>query len=146
MNENEQRARGREAAHRAPRPATLHPCASAARAFSDKWKGVGNEKQHTQVFWLELLREVYGVEKPFAISDRENWNKQFEMMAFLNCGRKLALIYPVCFISFLLAVGLSLHMVLSKRRKRPRLKKLNGPRDIGLSFLAERRTGNDYTR
>ena len=38
---------------------------AAARAFAEKWKGVGDEKQHTQTFWLELLHEVYGVEQPF---------------------------------------------------------------------------------
>ena len=38
---------------------------AAAKAFATKWKGVGDEKQHTQTFWLELLHEVYGVEQPF---------------------------------------------------------------------------------
>lgn len=38
---------------------------AAAKAFAAKWKGVGDEKQHTQTFWLELLHEVYGVEQPF---------------------------------------------------------------------------------
>ena len=38
---------------------------AAANAFATKWKGVGDEKQHTQTFWLELLHEVYGVEQPF---------------------------------------------------------------------------------
>ena len=38
---------------------------AAAKAFTAKWKGVGDEKQHTQTFWLELLHEVYGVEQPF---------------------------------------------------------------------------------
>ncbi|MBO6178621.1 MAG: class I SAM-dependent DNA methyltransferase [Selenomonadaceae bacterium] len=37
----------------------------AAKAFSEKWKGIGDEKQHTQTFWLELLKDVYGVENPF---------------------------------------------------------------------------------
>ena len=37
----------------------------AARAFAGKWKGIGDEKQHTQTFGLELLHEVYGVEQPF---------------------------------------------------------------------------------
>ena len=38
---------------------------AAAKAFAEKWDGVGDEKQHTQTFWLELLHEVYGVEQPF---------------------------------------------------------------------------------
>ena len=38
---------------------------AAAKAFAEKWDCVGDEKQHTQTFWLELLHEVYGVEQPF---------------------------------------------------------------------------------
>ncbi len=38
---------------------------AVAKAFAAKWKGVGDEKQHTQTFWLELLQQVYGVEQPF---------------------------------------------------------------------------------
>lgn len=38
---------------------------AAAKAFAAKWKGVGDEKQHTQTFWLELLQQVYGVPQPF---------------------------------------------------------------------------------
>ncbi|MBQ7480164.1 MAG: methylase, partial [Selenomonadaceae bacterium] len=37
----------------------------AAKAFAEKWNGVGDEKQHTQTFWLELLQQVFGVEQPF---------------------------------------------------------------------------------
>ncbi len=37
----------------------------AAKAFAEKWNGIGDEKQHTQTFWLELLQQVYGVEQPF---------------------------------------------------------------------------------
>ncbi|MBO6178752.1 MAG: methylase [Selenomonadaceae bacterium] len=37
----------------------------AAKAFSEKWNGIGDEKQHTQTFWIELLQTVYGVENPF---------------------------------------------------------------------------------
>ena len=38
---------------------------AAAKAFAAKWAGIGDEKQHTQTFWLELLHDVYGVEEPF---------------------------------------------------------------------------------
>lgn len=34
----------------------------AAREFSTKWQGRGNEKEDTQSFWLELLRDVIGME------------------------------------------------------------------------------------
>lgn len=38
---------------------------TAAKAFAAKWQGIGDEKQHTQTFWLELLQQVYGVSQPF---------------------------------------------------------------------------------
>lgn len=34
----------------------------AAREFTSKWTGRGNEKEDTQSFWLELLRDVIGME------------------------------------------------------------------------------------
>lgn len=34
----------------------------AARDFATKWHGRGNEKEDTQSFWLELLRDVIGME------------------------------------------------------------------------------------
>ena len=34
----------------------------AARDFATKWHGRGNEKENTQSFWLELLRDVVGME------------------------------------------------------------------------------------
>ena len=36
----------------------------AAKAFAEYWKGKGYEKGQSQPFWLELLRNVYGVENP----------------------------------------------------------------------------------
>ncbi len=36
----------------------------AARQFAETWKGRGYEKGESQPFWLQLLREVYGVERP----------------------------------------------------------------------------------
>lgn len=38
--------------------------AAAAKRFSETWKGKGYEKGESQVFWLTLLRDVYGVEHP----------------------------------------------------------------------------------
>ena len=38
--------------------------AAAAAAFAKKWAGVGDEKQDSQRFWIELLQTVYGVENP----------------------------------------------------------------------------------
>ncbi|AHW65556.1 DNA methyltransferase [Corynebacterium glyciniphilum AJ 3170] len=43
---------------------TLSPAQKkrAARDFAAKWKGRGNENEDTQSFWLELLRDVIGME------------------------------------------------------------------------------------
>ena len=38
--------------------------AKAAADFAKKWAGVGDEKQDSQRFWIELLQKVYGVEDP----------------------------------------------------------------------------------
>lgn len=35
-----------------------------AKAFIERWKDRGNERQDTQSFWLDLLQSVYGVENP----------------------------------------------------------------------------------
>lgn len=36
----------------------------AAQEFIERWKNKGNERQHSQAFWLDLLSNVYGVENP----------------------------------------------------------------------------------
>ena len=38
--------------------------AAAAAAFAERWKGRGYEKGDSQVFWTELLTEVFGIENP----------------------------------------------------------------------------------
>ena len=43
----------------------------AAEEFAEFWKNKGGEKQHTQVFWLSLLRDVLGVSKPEKYIDFE---------------------------------------------------------------------------
>lgn len=35
-----------------------------AKAFIERWKDRGNERQDTQSFWLNLLQSVYGIENP----------------------------------------------------------------------------------
>ncbi len=37
---------------------------TAAVAFAKRWEGRGYEKGESQTFWIELLTEVFGVEKP----------------------------------------------------------------------------------
>jgi len=36
----------------------------AAKEFADKWAGKGYEKGESAKFWLSLLNEVYGIERP----------------------------------------------------------------------------------
>ena len=40
---------------------------AAAAAFAQRWKGRGYEKGDSQLFWTELLTEVFGVETPSTI-------------------------------------------------------------------------------
>ena len=35
---------------------------AAAKKFAESWKGKGYEKGQSQLFWIELLTKVYGVE------------------------------------------------------------------------------------
>lgn len=44
----------------------------AARIFSDKWKDRGYEKGESQTFWIELLHDVMGVERPTDFISFEN--------------------------------------------------------------------------
>ena len=37
---------------------------AAAELFANRWEGRGYEKGESQIFWTELLTEVYGVEQP----------------------------------------------------------------------------------
>ena len=37
---------------------------AAAKAFIEYWTGRGDEKQETQRFWMDLLRNVYGIAEP----------------------------------------------------------------------------------
>ena len=43
---------------------TLKAQKKAAKKFAEKWLGIGDEKQDSQRFWIELLQTVYGVENP----------------------------------------------------------------------------------
>ena len=38
--------------------------AQAASKFAKRWQGKGYEKGESQVFWLELLTEVFGISEP----------------------------------------------------------------------------------
>ena len=37
---------------------------TAAKKFASEWKGRGYEKGESQPFWLSLLRDVFGIERP----------------------------------------------------------------------------------
>lgn len=39
----------------------------AAKEFAARWEGRGDEKQETQLFWIDLLQNVLGVENPTSI-------------------------------------------------------------------------------
>ena len=43
---------------------TVNEQKAAAKAFVEAWKDKGYEKGESQPFWLALLRNVFGVEKP----------------------------------------------------------------------------------
>lgn len=34
------------------------------KAFAEYWKNKGYEKGHSQTFWLQLLNQVFGIERP----------------------------------------------------------------------------------
>ena len=38
--------------------------AMAAETFAQRWQGRGYEKGDSQLYWTELLTEVFGVENP----------------------------------------------------------------------------------
>lgn len=38
--------------------------AQAAERFAKRWEGRGYEKGESQLFWIELLTEVFGIEEP----------------------------------------------------------------------------------
>ena len=48
----------------------------AAKAFSKKWEGKGQEDQDTQSFWDELLQKVFGVETP---NEKISYQKRVEI-------------------------------------------------------------------
>jgi len=45
---------------------------TAAKKFTEFWKGKGYEKGQSQPFWLSLLRDVYGVEQPEQFAEFES--------------------------------------------------------------------------
>ena len=46
--------------------------AAAAERFARRWAGKGYEKGESQLFWLELLTEVYGVKEPSTVISFED--------------------------------------------------------------------------
>ena len=46
--------------------------AQAAERFAKRWEGKGYEKGESQLFWTELLTEVYGVESPSTVISFED--------------------------------------------------------------------------
>ena len=58
----------------------------AARRFINHWKGVGDEKQHSQLFWVSLLQDVYGMENV-------KENVQFERRVIVDGQQKYIDVY-----------------------------------------------------
>ena len=56
----------------------------AAKAFSEKWKGLGYERGQTQQFWMELLQKVYGVNDPYSFIEFEGQVKNLSSTAFMD--------------------------------------------------------------
>lgn len=55
----------------------------AAKSFAEKWQGRGYEKGETQLFWVELLQTVYGVENPASYMECEV-QVQLENTSFID--------------------------------------------------------------
>lgn len=55
----------------------------AAKAFAEKWQGRGYEKGETQLFWVELLQTIYGVENPASYMECEV-QVQLENTSFID--------------------------------------------------------------
>jgi hypothetical protein len=58
--------------------------AIAAAAFAERWKGRGYEKGDSQVFWTELLTEVFGIENPSSFIRYEEQVK-VDNTNFIDC-------------------------------------------------------------
>lgn len=43
-----------------------------AKEFSEFWNGKGYEKGQSQIFWIQLLSEVFGIEKPYEFIEFED--------------------------------------------------------------------------
>ena len=50
---------------------TTQDKAQQAEAFAQVWAEKGDEKQHTQSFWITFLRDVVGVSQPEKVIDFE---------------------------------------------------------------------------
>ena len=57
--------------------------AAAAGRFAKRWAGKGYEKGQSQVFWLELLTEVFGIEEPSTIISFED-QVQLDHTSFID--------------------------------------------------------------
>ncbi len=56
---------------------------AAAEAFAARWQGRGYEKGDSQLFWIELLTEVYGVENPSEVITFEQ-QAQLDHTSFID--------------------------------------------------------------
>ena len=67
--------------------------AAAATAFAARWKGRGYEKGDSQLFWTELLTEVFGIENPSTFIRYEEQVKIDKTMTESQCVAELFKMY-----------------------------------------------------
>lgn len=58
---------------------------NAAKEFADFWENKGYEKGQSQTFWLQLLRQVYGIEKPEEFIEFEDQVHIDKNTGFIDC-------------------------------------------------------------
>lgn len=56
----------------------------SAKLFAERWANRGDEKQHTQIFWIELLHEIYNIDNPTAYIDFELPVKNMKTSNFID--------------------------------------------------------------
>ncbi len=62
--------------------------AQAAQRFAERWEGKGYEKGESQLFWIELLTEVFGIEEPsnvISFEDKVHIDKTSFIDGYIEC-------------------------------------------------------------
>jgi len=62
--------------------------AQASQRFAERWEGKGYEKGESQLFWIELLTEVFGIEEPSSVisfEDKVHIDKTSFIDGYIEC-------------------------------------------------------------